>query len=128
MLAFNATCTKNVYLAVATAIAAIGVAIYKVITRTTEAEKATKDYQKQLYLERNELQKLFDAAQRAGDGTKRRKELIDEINLKYGKYLTNLLDEHSSLEDIKRAYQDINVAMQTNIAQRCLMKDGRNQP
>ena len=120
MLAFNATCTKNVYLAVATAIAAIGVAIYKVITRTTEAEKATKDYQKQLYLERNELQKLFDAAQRAGDGTKRRKELIDEINLKYGKYLTNLLDEHSSLEDIKRAYQDINVAMQTNIAQKVL--------
>lgn len=120
MVAFNATCTKNVYLAVATAIAAIGVAIYKVATRTTEAEKAARDYQKQLYLERNELQKLFDAAQRAGDGTKRRKELIDEINLKYGKYLTNLLDEHSSLEDIKRAYQDINVAMQTNIAQKVL--------
>ena len=120
MVAFNATCTKNVYLAVATAIAAIGVAIYKVTTRTTEAEKAARDYQKQLYLERNELQKLFDAAQRAGDGTKRRKELIDEINLKYGKYLTNLLDEHSSLEDIKRAYQDINVAMQTNIAQKVL--------
>lgn len=120
MVVFNATCTKNVYLAVATAIAAIGVAIYKVATRTTEAEKAARDYQKQLYLERNELQKLFDAAQRAGDGTKRRKELIDEINLKYGKYLTNLLDEHSSLEDIKRAYQDINVAMQTNIAQKVL--------
>lgn len=120
MVAFNATCTKNVYLAVATAIAAIGVAIYKVTTRTTEAEKAARDYQKQLYLERNELQKLFNAAQRAGDGTKRRKELIDEINLKYGKYLTNLLDEHSSLEDIKRAYQDINVAMQTNIAQKVL--------
>lgn len=120
MVAFNATCTKNVYLAVATAIAAIGVAIYKVTTRTTEAEKAARDYQKQLYLERNELQKLFDAAQRAGDGTKRRKELIDEINLKYGKYLTNLLDEHSSLEDIKRAYQDINVAMQANIAQKVL--------
>lgn len=120
MVAFNATCTKNVYLAVATAIAAIGVAIYKVATRTTEAEKAARDYQKQLFLERNELQKLFDAAQRAGDGTKRRKELIDEINLKYSKYLTNLLDEHSSLEDIKRAYQDINVAMQTNIAQKVL--------
>lgn len=120
MVAFNATCTKNVYLAVATAIAAIGVAIYKVITRTTEAEKATKDYQKQLQTERSELKKLVDAAQRAGDGTKRRKELIDEINLKYGKYLTNLLNEHSTLEDIKQAYRDINVAMQTNIAQKVL--------
>lgn len=120
MVAFNATCTKNVYLAVATAIAAIGVAIYKVITRTTEAEKATKDYQKQLQTERSELKKLVDAAQRAGDGTKRRKELIDEINLKYGKYLTNLLNEHSTLEDIKQAYRDINVAMQSNIAQKVL--------
>lgn len=120
MVAFNATCTKNVYLAVATAIAAIGVAIYKVITRTTEAEKATKDYQRQLQTERSELKKLVDAAQRAGDGTKRRKELIDEINLKYGKYLTNLLNEHSTLEDIKQAYRDINVAMQTNIAQKVL--------
>lgn len=120
MVAFNATCTKNVYLAVATAIAAIGVAIYKVITRTTEAEKATKDYQRQLQTERSELKKLVDAAQRAGDGTKRRKELIDEINLKYGKYLTNLLNEHSTLEDIKQAYRDINVAMQSNIAQKVL--------
>lgn len=120
MKAFNAICTKNVYVAVAAGIMAIAVAIYKVATRTTEAEKATKDYQKQLYMERIELQKLFDATQHAGDGTKRRKELIDEINLKYGKYLTNLLDEHSSLEDIKRAYQDINVAMQANIAQKVL--------
>ena len=120
MQAFNAACTKNVYLAIATAIAAIGVAIYKVATHTTEAEKATKDYQKQLYSERSELKKLIDAAQRAGDGTKRRKELIDEINLKYGKYLTNLLDEHSTLEDIKQAYQDINTAMQANIAQKVM--------
>ena len=120
MKAFNAVCSKNVYVAVAAGITAIAIAIYKVVTRTTEAEKAAKDYQKQLYSERSELKKLTDAAQRAGDGTKRRKELIDEINLKYGKYLTNLLDEHSTLEDIKQAYQDINTAMQANIAQKVM--------
>ncbi len=120
MKAFNAICSKNVYVAVAAGITAIAIAMYKVATRTTEVEKATKDYQKRLYMERTELQKLFDATQHAGDGTRRRKELIDEINLKYGKYLTNLLDEHSSLEDIKRAYQDINTAMQANIAQKVL--------
>ena len=120
MAAFNAVCTKNVYVAIATAIAAIGVAIYKLATRTTEAQKAAREYQKQLYNERAELQKLTEAAKRAGEGTQRRKELIDEINRKYGKYLTNLLDEHATLEDIKRAYQDINVAMQANIAQKVL--------
>lgn len=120
MKAFNAICTKNVYVAVAAGIMAIAVAIYKVATHTNEAEKAAKDYQKQLQAERTELKKLVDAAQRAGDGTKHRKELIDEINMKYGKYLTNLLNEHSTLEDIKQAYQDINVAMQANIAQKVL--------
>lgn len=120
MAAFNAVCTKNVYVSIATAIAAIGVALYKLATHTTEAQKAAREYQKQLYTERAELQKLTEAAKRAGEGTQQRKDLIDEINRKYGKYLTNLLDEHATLEDIKKAYQDINVAMQANIAQKVL--------
>ncbi|ADV44387.1 phage tail tape measure protein [Bacteroides helcogenes] len=120
MLAFNATVSTNFYVAIAAAIAAVAVAIYKVAMQTTEAEKAVSDYQKQLVTERSELNKLIDAAQRAGDGTKRRRELIDEINMKYGKYLTNLLNEYSTLEDIKQAYQEINIAMQANIAQKVL--------
>lgn len=120
MAAFNAVCTKNMYVAIAAVVIGLATAIYKLATRTTEAEKATMDYQKRIYTERTELRKLTEAAQKAGDGTQRRKELIDEINNKYGKYLTNLLDEHSTLEDIKQAYQDINVAMQANIAQKVL--------
>lgn len=120
MAAFNAVCTKNMYVAIAAVVIGLATAIYKLATRTTEAEKATMDYQKRIYTERTELRKLTEAAQKAGDGTQRRKELIDEINSKYGKFLTNLLDEHSTLEDIKQAYQDINVAMQTNIAQKVL--------
>lgn len=120
MAAFNATCTKNVYVAIATAILAAAAAIYKLATRTTEAEKAAESFQSQLTTERDQLRRLTDAALRAGDGTKRRKELIDEINSKYGQYLTNLLDEHSSLQDIRRAYLDINEAMKKNIAQKVL--------
>lgn len=120
MAAFNTVCTKNIYVAIAVAVVALATAIYKLATRTTEAEKAANDYQKRIYAERTELRKLTEAAQRAGDGTQRRKELIDEINSKYGQYLTNLLTEHSSLEDIKRAYNEINLAMQRNIAQKVL--------
>lgn len=120
MAAFNVVCTKNVYIAVAVAVLALATAIYKLATRTTEAEEAALDYQKRVYAERTELRKLTEAAQKAGDGTQRRKELIDEINSKYGGYLTNLLNEHSSLQDIKRAYNEINQAMQRNIAQKVL--------
>lgn len=120
MAAFNTVCTKNMYVAIAALVIALATAIYKLATRTTEAEKAANDYQKRIYTERTELRKLTEAAQKAGDGTQRRKELIDEINSKYGQYLTNLLTEHSSLEDIKRAYNEINIAMQQNIAQKVL--------
>ena len=63
---------------------------------------------------------MTDAAGKAGDGTQRRKELIEEINSKYGQYLTNLLDENSSLKDIKKAYNEINTAMEQNIAKKIL--------
>ena len=120
MAAFNAMMTKNVYVAVATAVVALGAAVYKFATRTSEAKKAAKDFMGQLMTERKELNKLFDAVNRTADGTERRKQLIEEINSKYGSYLTHLLDEQSTLEDIKKAYQDINTAMQANIAQKVL--------
>lgn len=110
----------NPFAAALTAVAAVAGAIYLLSTRTTEAGKAIKQYLTETTKERNELRKLTDAASKAGDGTKRRKELIEEINTKYGKYLDNLLDEKSSLNDIKKAYREINTAMEQNIAKKVL--------
>ena len=95
-------------------------AFYKFFTRTSEAEDALNSFLKASNKERDELRKLTDAAGKAGDGTQRRKELIEEINSKYGQYLTNLLDENSSLKDIKKAYNEINTAMEQNIAKKIL--------
>lgn len=120
MKAFQALGMTNVFVAIATAVLAAGIAIYKYATRTTEAQKAVNEFLAESAKERDELKKLTDAAQRAGDGTERRKQLIDEINSKYGQYLTNLLDEKSSLNDIKRAYNEINTAMSQNIAKKIL--------
>ncbi|MCP3894534.1 MAG: phage tail tape measure protein, partial [Bacteroides sp.] len=120
MKAFHALGMTNVFVAIATAVLAAGIALYKYATRTTEAQKAVKEFLAESTKERDELKKLTDAAQRAGDGTERRKQLIDEINSKYGQYLTNLLDEKSSLNDIKRAYKEINEAMDQNIAKKIL--------
>ena len=59
---------------------------------------------------------LFTSLQLAGDGTERRKELIDEINQRYGTYLPNLLTEKSSLDEIKAAYDRINASLTQQIA------------
>ena len=137
MRAFNTATKGNLIALVASAVIAAAMAFYKFFTRTSEAEDALNSFLKasnkerdeldalNSFLkasnkERDELRKLTDAAGKAGDGTQRRKELIEEINSKYGQYLTNLLDENSSLKDIKKAYNEINTAMEQNIAKKIL--------
>lgn len=66
--------------------------------------------------EQKAVDRLFTSLQQAGDGTERRKELIDEINKRYGTYLPNLLSEKSSLDDIKAAYDRINTSLTQQIA------------
>jgi hypothetical protein len=65
---------------------------------------------------------LIDTTKSAADKTQRRKELIEEINTKYGQYLPNLLNEYSTLKDIEQAYRDINKAMSQNFAQKALQE------
>lgn len=66
--------------------------------------------------EQKAVGRLFTSLQQAGDGTERRKELIDEINKRYGTYLPNLLTEKSSLDEIKAAYDRINTSLTQQIA------------
>ncbi len=120
LAAFRAILAANPWTVAILAITAVGTALYKLATYTSEADKAAKSFMKQLTSERSELQKLVRAAERTAEGTRQRKELIDEINKRYGQYLPNLLNEYSSLQDIRQAYDDINQAMQRNIAQKVL--------
>lgn len=66
--------------------------------------------------EQKAVGRLFTSLQQAGDGTERRKELIDEINKRYGTYLPNLLTEKSRLDEIKAAYDRINTSLTQQIA------------
>lgn len=118
--AFNLVIKSNPFTFAASALLALVAVVVKFATRASEAEKAAKSFMTQLTQERTEMNKLFDAVQRTGDGTQRRKELIEEINSKYGDYLPNLLSEKSTLQDIRDAYKQINTAMEANIAQKVL--------
>ena len=65
-------------------------AIYKFATRTNDAKEAVKSFLEQSEEERRHLRVLIDTTKSAADKTQRRKELIEEINTKYGQYLPNL--------------------------------------
>lgn len=122
MKRFNTVSKSNMFGLLASLAIGAGIAIYKFATRTTDAENAVRSFMEQSEKERRQLRTLIDATKSAGDKTQRRKELIEEINTKYGQYLPNLLTEYSSLKDIEQAYRDINQVMDQNIAKKVLQE------
>lgn len=122
MKRFNTVSKANLLGLLASLAIGAGIAIYKFATRTSDAEKAVKSFMEQSEKERLQLRNLIDATKAAGDKTQRRKELIEEINTKYGKYLPYLLDEYSSLKDIEQAYRDVNSEMDRNLAKKVLQE------
>lgn len=122
MKRFNTVSKGNLLGLLASLAVGAGIAIYKFATRTSDAEKAVKSFMEQSEKERNQLRTLIEATKAAGDKTQRRKELIEEINTKYGQYLPYLLDEYSSLKDIEQAYRDVNSEMDRNLAKKVLQE------
>ena len=121
--ALNAIMAKSPYMLIATAIAALGYAIYKHITYVSEAEKANRklneSYNECIALqlkEKRALDDVFLALARAKEGTEERRKVINLINGQYGSYLSNMLTEKSSAEEIKSAYDRINASLKEKIA------------
>lgn len=113
---FFTTLKLNPFAAISTAVTALGFGIYKLITYTSDADKAFKDFSKNNTQQQTELYKLYDAIRNANEGSRRRIELIKEFNDKYGSYLDNLLSEKDSVRDIAKAYKDVSVAIQNKLA------------
>lgn len=120
--ALNTAMKGNLFGLIASLVVGAGMAIYKFATRTNDAKEAVKSFLEQSEEERRHLKVLIDTTKSAADKTQRRKELIEEINTKYGQYLPNLLNEYSTLKDIEQAYRDINKAMSQNFAQKALQE------
>lgn len=109
---------SNPWVAIGTAIAAATVYLYKYATRVSEAEKASREFRKELAKEQLEASFLFDALKKANEGTDTRRKLIQTINEKYGQYLTNQLTEKSNWEEINTALKQVNSSLETQIAMR----------
>ncbi|MCD7850470.1 MAG: phage tail tape measure protein, partial [Parabacteroides sp.] len=107
---------SNPWTALATVILAASVSLYKYATRTSEAEKASRQFRKELTQEQLEAGFLFDALKKANEGTDTRRKLIQTINEKYGQFLTNQLTEKSNWEEIDAALKQVNSSLETQIA------------
>ena len=123
MRSFLVTLGLNPIIAAGVAITALAVGIYKIWDNSTKSARALKEMNKEISTERAEAYTLFDALQRSNAGTKQRKELIDEINSRYGKYLENQLTEQSTTEDIAKALEIVNEKLHENIVLKTMQKE-----
>ena len=123
MRSFLVTLGLNPIIAAGVAITALAIGIYKIWDNSTKSARALKDMNKEIATERAEAYTLFDALQQSNAGTKQRKELIDEINSRYGKYLENQLTEQSTTEDIAKALEIVNEKLHENIVLKTMQKE-----
>lgn len=121
--ALTASLLKNPYALMAAAVAALGVALYKLWTYQTNAQKQQEKLNKtfseftvEAAKEERSLNSLFEALRRTNSGTEERKKMIKAVNDQYGQYLPKLLTEKSSLEEINEAYSIINTSIKEQIA------------
>lgn len=91
-------------------------AIYLFATRNSEATKSLEVMNGELISEQHSLDSLFGALKRTAEGSQQRRDIIQQINDKYGTYLPNLLTEKSNLDEINEAYKRINRTLVTQLA------------
>jgi hypothetical protein len=125
-IAWNTALMANPIGLVLAGVAALGAAIYGLVSAfkhfnkdAAHAAKTQKMFNEEISKgvaetarEQIEVNRLFSAYKDFNESAEKRKEILKEINEKYGQYLPQLLDEHSSLEEIDTAYRKINASIQ----------------
>lgn len=116
--AFNVASKANVYVATASAIIALGTAIYMFAKRTdetTESQKrlqeAQEEYRKSVDAELAQMDRLFDNLKKAKKGTDDYQEAKDAIVENYGSYLNGLDEEIRTLKNVEGAYDAVRKAI-----------------
>lgn len=104
--AFNLAAKANPYILIGSILVGVIAALISFNKKTDDAALASAELSKNIREETNELDDLFKALNKSKTGTDERKTAIDNINSKYGDYLSNLLSEKSTIEDIAKAYKE----------------------
>lgn len=116
--ALNVAMAKNPYVAVAAAIAALGLGIYKLVTYQTEAEKAQerlnaaeKESEKASLSEKMELAKLKGELSSLKEGTDEYNTVKEKIVAGYSKYYDGLEEEINKVGLTEEAYEKLTKAI-----------------
>lgn len=103
-----------------TVVTAVAGGLYLLASRTKKVKTLTEEFFSSISEERNELNKIYSQLLKTNEETAERTKLINEFNSQFGKYLTNLLDEKSTVDDIKKAYREATAAMNDHYARELL--------
>lgn len=114
----NIAIASSPYIIAAVAAVALGVALYKITTRSSEAEKAQNrlneamsGMQKEVTTERLKLDALFTPLLNAKEGTNEWKRARDRIQETYGNYLQQLGIEEIKVDNARKAYDLLSEAI-----------------
>lgn len=114
----NAVIMANPYALAATAAAALGYGLYKLVTYQTDAEKAqkrvneaTEEFEKSSTSEIAVLNIMFSRLNKAKEGTDEYRTAKEAIQKKYGDYLSKMGDEVRLLKDTTLAQKDLTTAI-----------------
>lgn len=116
--ALNVAMAKNPYVAVAAAVAALGLGIYKLVTYQTEAEKALerldaagKESEKAALSEQRELAKLNGELSSLKEGTDEYNTVKEKIVAGYSEYYDGLEEEINKVGLTEEAYKKLTKAI-----------------
>lgn len=116
---------SNVFLFVASAIAALIMRLSQAKKELSDVEKSANDlsdsfrkFSKDSNAAGIEANTLFGRLKNLKTGTDERRDLLIKINELYGKYIPHLLSEKSTLEEIKEAQDAVNASLAQSIAYR----------
>ena len=123
----NIAIAASPYVLAAVAAVALGVAIYKMATRSSEAERAQKrlgdamaDMNKEVTVERSRLDNLFEPLNRAKEGSEQWNKAKDKIVEQYGEYLAKLGIEIKDVNTARTAYEQLSRAILDTARSRAL--------
>lgn len=121
--AMNLTMKANVIGAAFAALMGLVSFLKSLKRELTDAEKEMNQFNESVKkFERNshaagvEANMLFERLKNAEKGSKEHEKLMGQINDQYGKYLPNLLNEKSSLEEIATAQETVNTKLRQALA------------
>lgn len=114
---------SNVFVLIASILATIVMRLVELRKKAVEVaspleylKKSFRDFGQESYKATREADELFAKLKASAEGSRERSALLGQINSKYKSYLTNMLTERSTLEEIAKAQELVNTKLRQSIA------------